>query len=68
MKSEFWITSIFVTVMVAIVFTFKLWLFGSLVVSGVKSLSDDCGKNYAVEIYVVNGNWFCNYNKENQND
>jgi hypothetical protein len=42
-----------------LVITFKLWLFGSLIVSGVKSVSDSCGKTYPVEIYVVNGDWFC---------
>ena len=44
---------------VAIVVTFKLWLFGSLAVSSVKSVSGSCGKTYPVEIYVVNGDWFC---------
>jgi hypothetical protein len=41
------------------VLTFKLWLFGSLSVSTVKALSDSCNKTYPVEVYVVNGNWFC---------
>ena len=34
------------------------WLMLSAVTSGVKVLSDDCGKRYPVEA-VLGGDWFC---------
>lgn len=47
----------------AIVFTVVInavivWVAGSAITSGVKSLSDDCGKTYPVEA-VFSGDWFC---------
>jgi hypothetical protein len=51
-------TTVFFTI-IFLVITFKLWLFGSLAVSTVKAISGSCGSDYVVEIYVVNGNWFC---------
>ncbi len=53
----------FYTALIVVVITFKLWLFGSLAVSTVKSLSDNCGHRYPVEVYVINGNWFCSEEK-----
>ena len=41
------------------ILTFKLWIWGSLFTSSIKSISDDCGKRYPVEVYVIDGNWFC---------
>lgn len=41
------------------VLTFKIWLFGSLITSSIKSLSNKCGTQYAVEGRLINGNWFC---------
>ena len=35
-----------------------IWGGASAVTSGVKKLSDECGKTYFVE-KVVAGNWFC---------
>ena len=55
-------TIISTTVIIAIVatiITFKLWLFGSLFVSSVKSISGSCGHKYSVEVYVIDGDWFC---------
>ena len=45
--------------LISLILTFKLWLFGSLAVSSIKTLSDDCGKTYPMEVYVINGDWFC---------
>ena len=45
------------------VLTLKLWIFGSLAVSTVKAVSDSCGKTYPIEVYVINGNWFCSEGK-----
>lgn len=39
-------------------FLAKIWLVGSLLTSGVKSLSSNCQKEYPVEV-VLSGNWFC---------
>lgn len=36
----------------------KVWLIASLVTSGVKAASGDCGKAYGIE-GIVKGNWFC---------
>ena len=33
------------------------WVIGSAVTSGVKSVSDDCGKTYPVPL--VSQDWFC---------
>lgn len=35
-----------------------LWIAASAITSGVKALSDSCGKRYVVEA-VVGGDWFC---------
>lgn len=35
-----------------------LWVLLSGVTSGIKALSDDCGKRYGVEA-VLGGDWFC---------
>ena len=45
--------------LVLAVITVKLWIFGSLAVSSVKAISDNCGHTYPVEVYVINGDWFC---------
>lgn len=37
---------------------FIAWVGGSAIISGVKSLSGDCGKTYPVEV-VFAGDWFC---------
>jgi hypothetical protein len=38
----------------------KIWLFASLITSGVKVIKEDCGKHYGVENYIaISGNWFC---------
>jgi len=46
----------------AVVLVFALWLnlwfFPSAITSGVKAISDSCGKTYPVE-KVLSGNWFC---------
>jgi hypothetical protein len=48
-----------------IVITFKVWLFGSLITSSVKSIAGSCGKTYGVEVIpVVSGNWFCSEESE----
>lgn len=41
---------------------FKLWLIGSVITSGVKSMSDDCGRTYGVP--VVSQDWFCSEGEE----
>lgn len=35
-----------------------IWLAGSALASGIKSVSDDCGKVYGAE-EVFSGDWFC---------
>lgn len=42
-----------------------LWVLGSVVTSGVKGLSNDCGKRYPVEA-VLAGNWFCPEDNDNE--
>lgn len=42
-----------------LVITIKLWLFGSALVSSVKAISNNCGHQYPLEVYVINGDWFC---------
>ena len=37
---------------------FTIWVAGSAVTSGVKALSNSCGKTYTVE-RVFSGDWFC---------
>ena len=38
----------------------KIWVIACLLISGVKVVSDDCGKTYAIEdLPAVAGNWFC---------
>ncbi len=59
MKKDLFIIYGGIAMLVVIVFTLKVWLFGSLAVSSIKAVSDDCGKEYPVEIFVINGNWFC---------
>lgn len=49
---------IFLIIFVLIGNFIAFWLIGSAVTSGVKSISDDCGKTYRVE-KVLAGNWFC---------
>ena len=47
--------------MVSLILVFKIWLFGSLITSSVKSISGDCGITYPIEKFVlINGSWFCN--------
>ncbi len=40
----------------------NFYLIPCAVVSGVKAMSQDCGKTYPVEV-VWQGNWFCPTNK-----
>lgn len=35
-----------------------LWVGASAITSGIKALSDSCGKRYGIEV-VVGGDWFC---------
>jgi len=37
---------------------FGLWVAASAITSGIKALSDSCGKRYGIEV-VVGGDWFC---------
>ena len=37
---------------------FSLWVGGSLITSGVKAVTEDCGKTYGIEKFV-SGDWFC---------
>jgi len=37
---------------------FNFWVIPSAVTSGVKAISDSCGKTYPVE-KIWSGNWFC---------
>ncbi|MDB4330164.1 hypothetical protein N9948_00355 [bacterium] len=61
MKKEFWAIIAMWVIIIFLIVTFKVWLFGSLITSSVKSMSNSCGTTYAVEsIPVVSGNWFCN--------
>ena len=41
----------------------KVWLWGSLMTSSVKTLSDDCGETYGIEGKLINGDWFCSKDK-----
>ncbi len=51
-------------VIVIVVLIIKLWFFGSLVTSGVKSISGSCGTTYGVEsIPIISGDWFCSTKK-----
>ncbi len=51
---------VIIVAVILMVLTFKVWLFGSVITSGVKSISGSCGTTYGIEsIPVVNGNWFC---------
>lgn len=34
------------------------WVVASAITSGIKAVSDDCGKTYKVEV-VLGGDWFC---------
>lgn len=36
----------------------SIWCAGSLITSGIKSVSNDCGKEYKADI-IFDGNWFC---------
>lgn len=36
----------------------KVYLVGSIVTSGIKALSNSCGKQYWIE-WLINGDWFC---------
>ena len=50
---------VFLVLPLIIAFTlFQFWLLGSVITSGVKAFTDNCGKTYAIE-RVVRGNWFC---------
>lgn len=46
------------TLLVAVV-CFKIWLWGSLITSSVKSVSDKCGTTYGIEGSLISGDWFC---------
>jgi len=41
-----------------------VWVGGSLIISGVKAFSDDCGTKYGIET-VVAGDWFCSEQTNN---
>lgn len=43
-----------------------IWVAGSSVTSGVKTISKSCSKTYSVEA-VFSGNWFCVDNKDGDN-
>lgn len=53
------VPGLIVTAIVLLVLVIKVWFFGSLLTSGVKSIAGSCGKNYPVEVFVISGNWFC---------
>lgn len=55
----FLIIPLFTTILVGLVLLFKVWLFGSLITSGVKSVAGSCGQTYDIEKVIINGNWFC---------
>ena len=57
------VTGLPILSVISIVITFKLWLFGSLGVSGVKAMSGKCGTRYPIEVFVINGDWFCESKK-----
>jgi len=38
--------------------TILLWITASALTSGIKALSDSCGKEYPIE-RIVSGDWFC---------
>lgn len=50
---------VFFGLIVVVITVLNITLVGSLVVSGVKALSDDCGKKYPVEIAIIYENLFC---------
>ena len=35
-----------------------LWITGSLITSGVKASTNNCGKTYPIEV-ILSGDWFC---------
>lgn len=41
------------------------WVVGSLVASGVKTISKDCGKVYGIE-KLVSADWFCPEEEKNE--
>lgn len=49
---------ILITALVVFVLWFNFWVIPSAVTSGIKSISDDCGKTYPVESFF-SGDWFC---------
>lgn len=52
------VAGIFVVVLSFAITFGQIWVIGSLIVSGVKPLADDCGKTYKIE-RVLDGTWFC---------
>jgi len=48
----------FQVLLVVIILFINFWVIPSIVTSGVKAISDDCGKRYPVEV-VWGGDWFC---------
>jgi len=47
-------------VLVVAILWFKIWLFGSLATSAIKSVSDNCDKQYSIEgVLFISGDWFC---------
>lgn len=50
----------FTALIIGVILSFKIWLFGSVITSSVKTISNDCHKTYGVESFpLINGNWFC---------
>lgn len=47
-------------VIIFLVISVNLFIWGSLITSGIKALSGSCGTDYGIEVLpMVFGNWFC---------
>ena len=54
--------------LMACVLVFQIWLWGSLITSGIKRTAKDCDQTYKIEqIKVIHGDWFCPNKVVNEN-
>ena len=56
----------FATILIVAVVLIKIWFWGSLITSSVKSVGGSCGQTYGIEGKLISGNWFCSGVKDAQ--
>lgn len=44
---------------IVLIIVLKIWFWGSLITSSVKSVGGNCGTSYGIEGKLISGNWFC---------